>query len=140
MKLTRTKRRQMRRNADRIAAVLAAGALESDGGMRAVTDPTARRVLREGYAEMIRNGCKPITNRITHKQAASLPGCRPTPPGAQWWIALGLDCDGRGTWTARWAYAPGLPPDDVRDLIEVKLLADLARAANVSGLPVEVQQ
>lgn len=135
----RTDRRRMRRCADQIAAALAASALQPDGRARAVTDPTARRVLTEGFAALIRNDCRPIVTRITHRQAASLPGHRPTPPGAQWFAAFGLDVDGRGTWATRWALTRGLPPEEAQDAIEVRLLADLARACNASGLPAEVR-
>lgn len=137
MQPTRQQRRRLRRNAEPVAAVLAASALESDGGMRPITDATARKVLRDGFAEMIRNNCNPVVQRITHAQAASLPGYRPTPPGAQWWAAFGLDVDGRGTWITCWAAFSDLPPEEARDLIEVRLLQDLARAANVSGLTQE---
>jgi len=44
--------------------------------------------------------------------------------------------DGRGTWVSRWAQVRGLPPEEARDAIEVRLLADLARACNVPGFPV----
>jgi hypothetical protein len=135
----RADRRRMRRGADRIAAVLAASALQPDGRARAVTNTNARRVLTDGFAAVLRNNCRPITMRITPLQAASLPGYCRTPPGAQWWAAFGLDVDGRGTWVTRWALIEGLPPDEARDLVEVRLLADLAREANVSGLPVEVR-
>jgi hypothetical protein len=41
----------------------------------------------------------------------------------------------------RWAFVRGLPPEEARDQIEVRLLADLARACNASGFPaVEAQR
>ncbi|MEI4261026.1 hypothetical protein [Roseovarius sp. D0-M9] len=128
--------RKMRRDADKIAAVLAANTLEADGRAGVVVNPTARKVLARGYADLIRNGCKPVVQRITETEAASLPGYRPTPPGATWWAAFGLDVDGRGTWVSRWAQVRGLPPEEARDAVEVRLLADLGRACNASGFPV----
>lgn len=135
---TRTDRRRMRRHADQIAAILAASVLQPDGRGCPVIDPTARKVLTDGFAAMIRNNCRPITMPITHRQAASLPGYCRTPPGAQWFAAFGVDVDGRGTWVTRWSLVAGLPPEEARDLVETRLLADLARACNSSGLIAEV--
>lgn len=137
---TRQDRRRMRRCADQTAAIMAATALQPGNRACAVTDPVARRVLTNGFASMIREGCRPVVQRITDREAASLPGYCRTPQGAQWFAAFGLDVDGRGTWVTRWSITRGLSPDEARDLIEVRLLSDLARTANVTGLPVEVQQ
>lgn len=136
----RQDRRRMRRCADSAAALMAATALKPGGHTCAVTDPIARRVLTNGFAAMIREGCTPVVQRITDKEAASLPGYCRTPQGAQWFAAFGLDVDGRGTWVTRWSITHGLSPEEARDLIEVRLLSDLARNANVTGLPMEVQQ
>lgn len=138
-KLNRAVIRKMRKNADEIAAVLAANSLHPNGRAGIVFNPTACKVLAAGYARLIRNNCKPFVMRITEAEAASLPGYCLTPPGATWWAAFGLDVDQRGTWVSRWAQVAGLPPEEARDAIEVRLLADLARACNVPGLPTEVQ-
>lgn len=129
-------RRRMARNADTIGAIMAARCLDPDGGGCTVSNPTARKTLAHGFSEVIRNGCKPLVQQITDAEAASLPGYCQTPPGATWWAAFGLDVDGRGTWVSRWAQVRGLPPEEARDAIEVRLLADLARACNVPGFPV----
>jgi len=128
--------RAARKHPHPIAAIMAASALRADGRASNVRNPTARKVLGRGFTELFRNSCKPVVLRITDPEAASLPGYCPTPPGAQWFAAFGLDVDGRGTWVSRWAYVRGLPPEEARDQIEVRLLADLARACNVPGFPV----
>jgi hypothetical protein len=135
-KMNRAAIRAAKKNADKIAALMAANALQDDGRPGIMANPTARKVLARGYADLIHNNCKPIVQRITETEAASLPGYRPTPPGAEWFAAFGFDVDGRGTWITRWAYVRGLPPEEARDQIEVRLLADLARACNASGFPV----
>lgn len=135
-KLNRAAIRAMRKDADKIAAVLAMNTLKDDGRVGIVTNPTARKVLARGYAEMIRNGCKPVVLRLTAAEAVSLPGNRPAMPGADWFAAFGLDVEGRGTWVSCWAMVRGLPPQEARDAIEVRLLADLARVCNSPGFPV----
>ena len=135
-KLNRAAIRRMRKDADKVAALLAANTLGHDGRAGIVSNPTARKVLARGYAEMIRNKCRPVVLRLTHAEAASLPGNGPAMPGADWFAAFGLDVDGRGTWVSRWAMVRGLPPEEARDAIEVRLLADLARACNSPGFPV----
>lgn len=134
--LTRAERRRMLRHAEKIGAMMAARSLKSDGRAGIVCNPTARKLLAQGYTELIRNDCKPVVQRITEAQAAALPGYCPTPAGATWWVAFGLDVDSRGTWVTRWAKMQGLSIDDARDAVEVRLLADLARACNVRGFPV----
>ncbi|NHQ75187.1 hypothetical protein HAT86_12045 [Roseovarius gahaiensis] len=128
--------RAAKKNADKIAAVMAQNALQPDGRNGFVSNPTARKVLARGFADLIRNNCKPIVLRVTAAEAGSLPGCSPTPKGAQSFCAFGLDVGGRGTWCLRWAFVRGLPPEEARDQIEVRMLADLARVCNVSGFPV----
>jgi hypothetical protein len=139
--LNRATIRRAKKNADHIAALMAANALQPDGGFGIMANSCARKVLARGYADLIRNACKPVVQRLTEPEAASLPGYCPTPPGAEWFAAFGLDVDGRGTWVLRWAFVRGLPPEEARDQIEVRLLADLARACNASGFPaVEAQR
>lgn len=140
-KLNRAAIRRLRKDADRIASVLASINLERDGRTTMVSNPAARKVLTRGYAEMIRNGCKPVVLRLTAVEAASLPGNQPAMPGADWFAAFGLDVDWRGTWVTRWAIVRGLSPEEAYDAIEVRLLADLAIACNSSGFPtMEVQR
>lgn len=137
--LTRADRRRMRRHADSIAAVMAATTLHPAGGrLRPITDPAGLDALQRGYAAMIRAGCAPVVLRLTEAEARALPGWRPTPPGASWWLACGLDVDLRGTWVARWGLARGLTEAEEADAAEVVLLEALARVANVSGIPGEV--
>ncbi|NCQ23688.1 MAG: hypothetical protein GW798_04500 [Roseovarius sp.] len=136
MQLNQSTIREAKRHAAKIAALLAANALQADGSNGIVVNPTARKTLARGYAAMIRNGCKPVVQRLTETEAASLPGYCRTPPGAEWFAAFGLDVAQRGTWVTRWALVRGLPPEDARDMIEVRLLADLAQACNVAGFPV----
>ena len=134
--LNRATIRRAKKNADKIAALMATNTLQPDGRPGIMSNSCARKVLARGYAEMIRNGCKPVVLRLTPAEAASLPGNRPAMPGADWFAAFGLDVDARGTWVSRWAYVRGLPPEEARDQIEVRMLADLARACNVPGFPV----
>ena len=75
--LNRAAIRAAKKNADKIAAVLAENALQPNGRNGFVSNPTARKVL-----------------------------------------------------------ARGLPPEEARDAIEVRMLADLARLCNVPGYPV----
>ena len=134
--LNRATIRRAKKNADQIAALMAANTLQPDGRPGIMSNSCARKVLARGYADLIRNHCQPVVQRLTEAEAASLPGYCQTPPGAEWFAAFGLDVDGRGTWITRWAYVRGLPPEEARDQIEVKMLADLARACNVPGFPV----
>ena len=139
--LSRSDRRRMRRHADAMAAVMADTALHRDhaGRLRPVNDPTARAALRRGFAAFIRNGCNPVVHRLTEVEARAMPGWRPTPPGATWWGAFGLDVDMCATWVTRWGLAEGeITEADAADAAEVVLLEALARVANVSGIPGEV--
>ena len=134
--LNRATIRRAKKNADQIAALMAANTLQPDGRPGIMSNSCARKVLARGFADLIRNNCKPVVLRVTDAEAGSLPGCTPTPKGAQSYCAFGLDVDGRGTWCLRWAYVRGLTPEEARDAIEVRMLADLARLCNVPGYPV----
>ena len=126
----------LKKHADTVADIMASTSLQKGDWAGVVSNPTARKVLTRGYAKMIRNRCKPVVLRLTPAEAESLPGSRRALPGADWFAAFGLDVDGRGTWVSRWVVACGLPPEEVRDAIEVRLLTDLARACNSPGFPV----
>lgn len=128
--------RKSRKHPHPVADAMAARALRPDGRASTVRNPTARKVLAWGFTELFGNRCRPVVRRLTEAEAASLPGYCPTPPGAEWFAAFGLDVDGRGTWSTCWALVRGLPPEEARDQIEIRLLADLARACNLPGLPV----
>jgi len=139
--LTRQQRRQMRRHAAAVAEVMAATTMHKDraGRISPVTDPAALAVLRRGFADLIRNDCKPLVWRLTEAEARALPCWQPTPPGATWWAAFGLDCDQRATWCARWSLTIGTLSDaEAADAAEVEMLAALAAACNAPGWTQEV--
>lgn len=136
-KLTRQQRRRMRRHADAMAEYMAATTKHRDntGRVRPVDRPAARALLRQGFAALIRNDCRPVVQRLTEAQARDLPGWHPTPPGASWWIAYGLDVDLCATWVMRWSLAYGpLPEAEAADATEVILLEALAAVCNQPGL------
>ena len=139
--ITRADRRRMRRHAVAVAAVMATNAMhrDGDGRLRPITDPTALEVLRRGFAAVLRNDCRPVVHRLTEVEARALPGWRPTPLGATWWGAFGLDVDLRATWVTRWGLARGVMTEaEATDAAEVALLEALAAVCNVPGMPGEV--
>src|SRR6056297_47473 len=131
-KFNRAAIRVARKHPRPITAIMTARELRDN----TLCHPTARKVLAWGVIELFRKSCQPVVLRITETKAAFLPGYHPTPQGAQWFAAFGLDVNGRGTWVLGWAYVRGLPPEKAHDQIEVRLLADLACASNVPGVPV----
>ena len=131
-KFNRAAIRVARKHPRPITAIMTARELRAN----TLCHPTARKVLAWGVIELFRKSCQPVVLRITETKAAFLPGYHPTPQGAQWFAAFGLDVNGRGTWVLGWAYVRGLPPEKARDQIEVRLQADLACACNVPSVPV----
>lgn len=102
----RAARRQMRACVRTAAAVLARCCIDRNprtGRHVTVSAPRAVQALERAFALLLTEGGKPQVLRLTDEAAAAFPAHDPAiiPPGARPFIAVGLDVDGRATFTLR---------------------------------------
>ena len=139
---TRARRRHLRRNAKKVAFILACATQcrTPDGRLSFLTDPVALAAVERGFCAMLCANCKPVVQEISATEGDRLrdPGNLPPPPfpGVRHWAAFGLDVEGRATFVTNWALIQGLPEAEVRNESERLILQRLAEAANTAGLPV----
>lgn len=138
-RFTRTERRKMRACAKTVAPLLARSCLDSDprtGRKTAVDHPRAVAVLERAFNRLMTEAGEIQIIALTEETAGTFPAYDPgrIPPGAKPWLAVGLDLDGRGTFTVRHVLAPFAPDATTeRRAAELALKAELAPHLARSG-------
>ena len=135
----RQARRRMAVNAKHLALKLSRTALDYDrsGSIVRVVDHLAQAVLARAFERMLQAGGLCHVLRLTEAEAASFPrGGRPPSPGAEPWLAVGIDVAGSATYALRWL---GISSDDpaVRQAIAaVAMRRVIATECASAGFPV----
>lgn len=129
----------LKAHAKEIARVAARTTLDMDaaGKVSVVTSPIAIRVLERAYTQMLRHGGRPIALQITEKEARSFPCQKDEPSGCQFFIAVGLDIDGKACMSIQGAAptwnGPGEMPEEVRSQA-LAAAADYSRSSALAQL------
>jgi hypothetical protein len=135
----RTQRRKLRACAKTYAPLLAQTCLNFDthtGRTTVVEDPLAVAVLERAFNRLLIEGGQIQTLALTEEVARTFPAYDPGRilPGAKPWLAVGLDIDGRGTFTLRHILVPfARDPMIERRVVERTLEAELAPHLARSG-------
>jgi hypothetical protein len=110
--MNRKQRRAAKTVADGAAAQMAAAAFDytAQGQLVRVTHPKAVAALQRAFALMIEGGCHPIATRIPHSTAETFPRAIGYGPEVASYLAVGLDPEGRGTYSLRAIVTPDAPP------------------------------
>lgn len=109
------------------------------GGLVRVTDFRAVRVLEVAFAAMFRKGGGPVVIEITKEAASSFPresAGFETPPGTKIWLAVGVDQEGRCTYSLRHLEVSGLAPSDAKAFAEAVMLDQLDQETARAGFPI----
>ena len=135
--MNRNQRRTLRANAPAIAALMAETVYDYTpaGAMVRVTHPAAVAALTRAFQHMIASGGEPHTMRIPSATAEAFPRRSPTPAGATSYLAVGLDPDGRGTYSVRAIATPGAPPSLAEALNRKAALHHLSEHTQRRGFP-----
>lgn len=137
----RLKRRLLKSEAARLAARLARSCVDytSDGQVVRVSDYKAVRVLERAFATMLREGGEPAVIEITQEAAGAFPcgrGYAATAPlDAKAWLAVGLDREGRGTYSLRHLKIIGADRAEAEALAQIAMLGELEHETTRPGFP-----
>ena len=136
--MNRKVRRLMKANAPSIAAEMAGQAFDYTpaGKLVKVSHPAAVAALTRAFQHMLLNGGEPHTIRISSATAEAFPRGVPTPEGATSYIAVGMDPDGRGTYSIRAAVTPHAPPEIAEMLNREAVLHHLQPHLQTRGFPI----
>ena len=135
--MNRKQRRSVKANAAAIAAEMAGAAYDYTpaGALVRVTHLVAIAALARAFRHMIANGCEAHTTRISSATADAFPRGNPTPEGASSYLAVGLDPDGRGTYSIRAIATPGAPAYLAEILNRKAALHHLSTHTRTRGFP-----
>jgi hypothetical protein len=136
----RLRRRLLKSEAARLAAQLARSCFDytPDGQIVRVADRKAVLVLERAFATMLRKGGEPVAIEITREAAEAFPRRRPAPDetlGARSWLAVGVDREGRGTYSLRHLKIIGADRSKAKALAETAMLGELEREMARLGFP-----
>ena len=111
--MTRHERRRMKAAAAKTAALFARVCTDygPDGKLTPVDHPKAVAALQRAFHRLLQNGGEPQVMRLTQAEADAFPRKGPDLKGAQPYLAVGLDPDGRGTYSLRHICTPGASDD-----------------------------
>lgn len=135
--MNRKQRRLIKSNAPTVAAQMAGQAYDYTpaGRLMRVTHPVAVAALTRAFQHMLANGCEAHTTRLSSTTAEAFPRGAPTPAGATSYLAVGLDPDGRGTYSIRSIMTPGAPAN-LADLLNRRAaLLHLQELTKTRGFP-----
>lgn len=138
--LNRQKRRLLISEAGRLAAKLATSCFDytPDGRIVRVADSKAVRVLERAFATMLRKGGEPVVIEITPESASAFPrqkGRPAAPFDAKPWLAVGIDSEGRGTYSLRHLKIIGVDRSEAEAFAQVAMLGELERETGRPGFP-----
>jgi hypothetical protein len=138
MKMNRQQRRNVKANAPAIAEEMARLAYDytPEGELVRVADPVAQAALKRAFLHMLKNGCEPHTTRISDVTAAAFPRAKQPPAGVSTYLAVGLDPDGRGTYSIRSITTPGAPAHIAEVLNREYALRHLQEHTARRGFPI----
>ena len=129
----------MQVEAETLGRKLAASCLDysPDGGLVRVVDIRAVKVLQRFITQMLRGGGQPLVVALTAFEAAGFPrrAVQPDMTGGTPWLAVGLDGQGRATYSLRWMRFVGASRSEVQGLAELAMLAQLAIETGRDGFP-----
>jgi hypothetical protein len=140
-RFNRTERRKMRACAKTFAPLLARTCLDVNtrtGRKLLVADPRAVAVLERAFNRLMTEAGQIQIIALSEETARTFPAYDPgrIPPGAKPWLAVGLDVDGRGTFTLRHVLAPfATDTTTERRAAEMALKSELAPQLARSGWP-----
>ena len=138
--MNRRERRILVAEADRLAIRLASSCVDytTDGAVVRVEDWRAVKVLQTAFASVLRNGCEPVVIRITQEVANAFPRQRASadvPADATPWLAVGIDGEGRGTYSLRRLRVALVGQHEAKALAEMAMLGELRRETERIGIP-----
>lgn len=111
--MTRHERRRMKARAAKTAALFTRVCTDyaPDGQLTTVDHPKTIAALQRAFHRLLQNGGEPQVMRLTRAEADAFPRRGADLKGADPYLAVGLDLDGRGTYSLRHIYTPGAPAD-----------------------------
>jgi hypothetical protein len=104
-----------------------------------VEDYRAVRVLEIAFAAMLRKGGEPVVIEITRDAASAFPrhlAALNDSVGAKHWLAVGLDHEGRGTYSLRHMKIVAVAGSKEALLAEHVMLNELQRETGRQGFPI----
>lgn len=142
--MNRAQRRKMRKAADGIAAGFASACFDytPEGRLVRVTHPRAVALLERAFAHMLRTGATSHVVKLTQQDGETFPrGTQHALPyPAPYWLAVGLDAEGRGTYAMEQIDIRGADAVTERRLAEAQVLERLARHTCYAGFPVSMTE
>jgi hypothetical protein len=142
--MNRAQRRKMRKAADTVAARFASACYDytPKGRLVRVTHPRAVALLEKAFAHMLRTGAASHVVKLTQQDGSTFPrgthNALPYP--APYWLAVGLDREGRGTYALEQIDIRGADAVTERRLAEAQVLARLARHTCYAGFPMPMAE
>lgn len=124
----RAHRANLRAQADGAAALLARVVFDigAQGHVAPVTQRLAIAALERGFRHVLRNGGEPHLMRISAEVAKAFPRHGSYEPvDWPWYLAVGIDCMGRGTYLLRPVLVEGATEVDARRLVETRMFEEL---------------
>ncbi len=121
----RAARATWRQRADQVAAILARSVVDLGTRRHLHQDPVAIGALERGFAHVLRQLGEPHVMRLTdHEGAAFAPEVN-VPSGWAWYLAVGIDRLGRGSYVSHPVKVEGTSAVEARRMIEAFLLSEL---------------
>lgn len=137
--MNRAERRKARATAGKVAGIFARCCADYDrtGKQQKVTHPRAIALLERAFTVMLQNGGEPHTIELTQKDAATFPRGADTkaPEDCPSWLAVGVDREGRGTYTLRHSKVFGPDTHTAKRIAIAEAQADLAKHTAYPGFP-----
>lgn len=138
--MNRKARRLMKNNAEKLADQMLTAVYDyTPDGRRfdRVSAPDAIAALRRAFILMLKGGGEPLAVLLKPETARQFPrGNVEIPEGYGSYLAVGLDKDGRGSYSIRTLYAPGLPRVIADGVGRHEALQSLAKVTAYGGFPV----
>ncbi|WP_170317583.1 hypothetical protein [Paroceanicella profunda] len=139
MSATRAQRRALRRQAEDVAARMAAVAYDFEGEqVERISDRHAKAALRRAFHALLLAGGEPLAIRLSEQEARGFPRYRSRElPGGVTWLAVGFDPAGHASYAMQSARANGGISEEMSsEAAKVLALCRLAEIAARPGLPI----
>lgn len=136
--MNRKQRRQRQATAKAAAALLAGACYDYtlEGRVIRVSHPEAIKALKRAFQMLIENDCEPQVVKLPYRVAVTFPG-KVERPDLSTYLAVGVDVDGRGTYSLRQIVTPGATGAAAEMCNRAVALSCLAPKLKERGFPIK---
>lgn len=130
--------RKQRRQRQATATLLAGTCYDytPEGRVIRVSHPEAIKALKRAFQMLIENDCEPQVVKLPYRVAVTFPG-KVERPDLATYLAVGIDVDGRGTYSLRKIVTPGAAGTVAEMCNRAVALSCLAPKLKERGFPIK---